>query len=145
MADPRSAGVANQRTGTTPRVLSYKIDGTDIVYEAAPITNGSSKAGLAVMLSGNGIVRLTADGARVLGRLLKVDDDGWCSVQVGGVVQLPSSGTITVNTQIVGALLSAARGYVRSEVLATLADVANAAHNVLDVSDVNNIEIDLVG
>jgi hypothetical protein len=124
-------------------VLTFKIDGSDIVYEAAPVTNGSSKVGLAVMESAGGVVRLTADGSRVLGKLLKVDDDGYCSVQVGGVVTLPSSGTITAGTEIVGALLTAARGYIRSPVAATLADVANASGYVIDPTDAANVEVDL--
>lgn len=140
MADPRSA--TTSRIGVDPDGRTYKADGVDIVYDGTK-ADGSVSAGLAVMISANGTVRLTADGSRVLGKLLKVSDDGFCSVQIGGVVTLPSSGTITPGTAIVGALNSAARGYVRSVVPATLADVAAGNHIVNDASDAANVEIEL--
>src|SRR3954463_5266974 len=133
MADPRSTTI--DRIGTNPnRPLTFKIDGTDIVY-SAPVANASAGVGRAVMLSGNGVVRLTGAGSRVLGKLMNVEPDGACLVMTAGVVDLPKGdNAIAVNDKIVGDTLSAARGYVRSSVAATLADVAQADHCVLDVS-----------
>lgn len=140
MADPRATNT--NRVGVLPAALTFKIDGVDIVYDGTK-AGGSVAVGLAVMESANGVVRLTADGARVVGKLLKVNDDGYCAVQTEGVVQLPSSGTITANTEIVGALNAAARGYIRSVVAATLADVANGKHLVIDTTDAANVEVSL--
>ncbi|HEY8601864.1 MAG TPA: hypothetical protein VIL85_25785, partial [Thermomicrobiales bacterium] len=113
MADPRLA--STNRVGTEPRhAYTYAVDGADIAYDATQ-PNGSAVVGRAVMLSANGTVRLTADASPVLGQLVKVEPDGRCAVLEIGVCQLPSSGTITAGTRIVGALgPSSARGYVRS-------------------------------
>jgi len=143
MADPRVA--TTNRLGTRLSVKTYKADASgDIVYDATQ-PNGTAVAGRAVMLTGNGLIRLTADASPVLGKLLNMEYDGYCSVAVGGVVDLPSSGTTTVGTKIVGALLTAARGYVRSAVAATLADVAASSGLVLDVANTAAVEVDLDG
>lgn len=140
MADPRST--TTNRIGVKPDARTFKIDGVDIVFDATqPL--GSAVCGRAVMQNANGSVRLTADGSRVLGKLMKVSDDGYCSVLVGGVTTLPSSGTIAFGNQVVGALLTAARGYIRGVVPATLADVAAGGHQVLDASDTANVEVEL--
>lgn len=140
MADPR---LLTNRLGTRASVKTYKADASgDIVYDGT-VANGSAVVGRAVMLTGNGLIRLTADATRVLGLLTNVENDGFCAVQVGGVCALPSSGTTTVGTAIVGALNAAARGYVRSVVAATLADVAAGTGTVLSVADPAAVEVDL--
>lgn len=142
MADPRKANT--NRIGANPvRVLTYQVDGSDIVFEPT-VAKGSSKAGLAVMLSGDGIVRLTADASPVLGKLLHVEPDGFCAVQTEGVVELPggASATLTANTKIVGALgASSARGYIRSVAAATLADVAAGAHRIENAGDATKVQV----
>jgi hypothetical protein len=141
MADPRKASTS--RVGTEPkRQLTFKADGTDIVYDATQ-PNGSAVVGRAVMISGNGIVRLTADASPVDGKLLAVEPDGYCAVQTAGVVELPSSGTVTVGTKVVGALSGGTRGYIRSQAAATLAEVAVARQTVYDVSDAANVAVAL--
>ena len=80
MADPRSAN--STRDGIAPRVATYKIDNSDITFDAAQ-TNGSAVVGRAVTLSASDTVRLVGDAGAVHGKLLKVEDDGFCSVQVG--------------------------------------------------------------
>lgn len=143
MPDPRST--TTHRLGTEPRrPLTFKADGTDIVFDAAQ-PGGSSVVGRAVMISANGTVRLTADAGAVDGKLVKVEADGYCHVQTEGVVDLPSSGTIAAGNKVVGALTGAARGYVRGAVATVLAEVAVARHKVIDATTAASVEIILDG
>lgn len=146
MADPRSAN--STRDGIAPRVATYKIDGADIVYSATE-TNGSAVVGRAVRLSASDTVRLSGDGEAVDGKLLKVEDDGFCSVQVGGFMTLPKGdGAVTIGSKIVGNLLGAARGYIRAAAVAG-ATYAQAAANeserskgvTTDIADTANVEV----
>lgn len=102
--------------GLNPRYRTYKHDST-IVYDST-VAGGAAQVGLAVTLTGelDGVVSTVADGERVSGKLLKVESDGFCRVQVGGVVELPAgtSATITVGSTIVGDLLGAAEGYIQT-------------------------------
>lgn len=142
MADPRS--VTTTRVGTEPRrALTFKIDGTDIVYSAT-VAGGSAAVGRAVMLSAAGTVRLTGSGTPVLGKLIQVEADGYCTVECGSVVTLPKGDNVqamAVGDKIVGDTLAAARGYIRSIAAATLADVAVAAHRVIDASTTTAVEV----
>lgn len=146
MADPRKA--STNRVGTNPkRILTYKIDGSDITFEST-VAKGSSKAGLAVTLSGAGIVRLVGDAGSVLGKLLHVEPDGYCAVQQGGTVELPAGdgATLTPGFQIVGDLGGVSttdRGYIRNVAPATLAEVAVAAHVVEDAADLTKVQVTL--
>lgn len=94
---------------------SYKADGVDIVYD--PLQPGGSAAvGKAVMVSGHKTVRLTGDGARVKGKLLKVEQDGVCNIQDEGYGDLPAGdgAAVTPGRPFVGALgAGAARGFIR--------------------------------
>jgi hypothetical protein len=143
MADPRLANV--DRQGVDPKkVRTYKIDNSDIVYSNVP--GGSAVVGRAVLISGNGVVRLAGAGTAVHGLLVQVEPDGACTVQVGGVVDLPKGdGTIAAGAKIVGDVRTAARGYIRAVAAATLAEVAVASHFVNDASDADNVEVELCG
>lgn len=138
MPDPR---LTTNRIGAEPkRPHTYRADGSgDIVFDAT-LTGGSAVVGRAVMLSGNGTIRLTADASHVLGKLVKVEPDGFCHVEVDGAVDLPSSGTITAGSRIVGALSGAARGYVRSVVATVLAEVAAGRGLVIDATTATAVE-----
>jgi hypothetical protein len=146
MADPRKA--STNRIGTNPvRPLTYKIDGVDIVYDAAQ-PNGSAAVGRAVMLSGNGIVRLVADASKVEGKLIHVEPDGYCKVECGGVVELPAgnAATVTAGSRIVGALGPAsARGYIRNANSAVAAETLAAAHTIEDAADTTKVQVRLDG
>lgn len=148
MGDPRVANT--NRIGTGQDARTYKADGTDIVFDATQ-PGGSAVVGRAVMLSGNGIIRLTGAGSPVMGKLAKVEWDGYCTVIDEGVVTLPKGdGTIAVGQKIVGDTLSAARGYIRgtaattgSYVQGTATDALNGSGEVMDVSDPTAIEVEL--
>ena len=137
MADPRST--TTNRVGTEPRrPLTFKADGSDIVYSATA-AGGSAVVGRAVLISGNGVVRLTGAGSAVHGKLLQVEPDGYCTVECGSVVTLPKGdGAITAGDRVCGDLQGANRGYVRS---AVAAEVLVAAGFVLDASTATAVEI----
>lgn len=144
MPDPR---LVTHRLGTEyQRRLTYKADGVDIVYDETQ-PGGSAVVGRAVMLSGNGIVRLTADASPVLGKLIAVEPGNFCTVQVGGNCDLPqgTGAAAVAGSKIVGALLTAARGYIRLAAAATLAEVAVADHVVDDATTSTAIEVNLHG
>lgn len=124
MANPR-AGVAYE--GIDGHYSTYIIDGSTITWSDTAV-RGSAVVDRAVSLSGAGIVKLAADGERVLGRLERVEADGRCNVQDGGFTNLPggTSATLTNGTSFVGALNGGNPGYIRS-VAATGAAYAEAA------------------
>lgn len=116
--------------------LTFGYD-SSIVYDVTQ-RGGSTAVGKAVKMVAAGQVGLTTDGSDVVGEIIKVEWDGFCTVQTRGVVNLPSAGTITAGTKIVG---STTTGTVRSVVAATLADVAAGRGRVLDASDTANVKI----
>ena len=125
--------------------ITMKIDGVTITYDANQ-TNGIGKAagtGTAVTLSADDTVALTQDANYVFGKLLRVSADGFCTVQRWGMATLPSSGTTTRGTKIVGALSASQRGFVRSAVAATAAEVAVSRGDVVNVADAANVVVDL--
>lgn len=111
---------------------TYKIDNSEITYDATK-TGGSASVGLAVALTSDDTVDLAGDGEVIHGKLISVEEDGFCTVQVRGFCTFPggTSATLTVGTKIVGDLLVSAKGYVQtlSETVSgspTQAEVQNA-------------------
>lgn len=130
MADPRDF---NGYDGIGAEYPSFKADdfgtGTATIIFDATKAGGSAQVGLAVTLVSNaGEIDLTSDGETVLGKLIKVEADGRCTVQVEGGMTLPAgaSATVDAGTKIVGALGAAsAKGYIRS-IAATASTFAQA-------------------
>ncbi len=114
--------------GIAPVTETFEIDAVTITYDKTEV-NGSAQVGLAVKFSGNDTVELVGDGEGVEGKLLKVESDGKCTVQTGGVVTLPggSGATLTLGNSIVGDLgPSSAEGYIRAVNSAVTAELAVA-------------------
>ena len=112
----------------------------DFTY-SADANGGSTAVCLAVKMVGDKQVGLSTDAAHVIGRLVRVHDDVFCTVQVSGFCLLPvgSSVTVTAGLKIVGALgASSAKGYVRNVAVATLAEVAAASGRIVDTSSAAN-------
>lgn len=133
MADPRSA-VSFEGIGYS--AYTYPHDNT-IVYDNQE-EGGSAQVGLAVTLESNGTVSLVGADEQVEGKLVKVEQDGFCVVQNGGVVTLPGgdAATLTPGTRIVGALGAAsAEGYVKSAAAATAAHHIVSRGTIIDASD----------
>jgi hypothetical protein len=136
--DPRDIA---KRTGVDPVVYTYDYDSTIVFDNTLP--GKSAAIGLAVCLTGDGIVGLTTDGVPIEGQLIAVDDD-FCSVQVEGVVTLPAgaSATVTAGKKPVGALGAAsAKGYIRNA--AAGAESENAHGRIIDASVATAVEVDL--
>lgn len=144
MSDPRAA-VNN--VGTGYRAQTFAIDDSTITYEAT-VANGSSKVGLAVHLSDDDTVQTVADGEHVLGKLIKVEADGFAVVQVGGVCELPAGNgaTLTLGEKIVGAVnASAAEGYIRAVNTATAAELGHARGCIHNNNTTTAVVVDLDG
>lgn len=112
MSDPRSEV---SFLGIGYKAFTYPHDNT-IVYDETE-EGGSAQVGLAVTLESHGTVSLVGDGEQVEGKLMKVEPDGFCVVQNGGVMTLPGgdSATLTVGLKIVGDLGPAsAEGYIQA-------------------------------
>ena len=112
MADPR----ADVRFDNIDyRTETFKIDNSTITYSATE-DNGSAQVGLAVTQSAGDTVELVGDGEAVLGKLISVTKDNYCTVQTRGYCTLPggTSATLTILTKIVGDLLVSAEGYIQS-------------------------------
>lgn len=130
MADPRKT-VSFEGIGAVN--ATFAIDDSTITYDATE-ENGSAQVGLAVTLSAAKTVALAADGEAVIGKLLRVEADDYAVVQVAGFCTLPggTSATLTLGSKIVGDLLVAAKGYVRSAASGTAAELAVQSGTIID-------------
>ena len=122
MGDPRKT-VAYGEIGALR--VTYKHDNT-IVYDKTK-AGGSAQVGLAVTLVGEAddVVSLVGNAEHVEGKLIEVYADGFCSVQVGGYMELPGgdSAKHTQGAKIMGDLgHDNAEGYIQ----AISADAAGA-------------------
>lgn len=113
MADPRAAN--SFELGPYPHQIATFAHDATIVFSATEV-GGSASVGKAVSIESSNVVTLAGDGENVLGKLIKVESDGFCSVQHSGFMTLPggSGATLTAGLKIVGALGAAsAEGYIR--------------------------------
>lgn len=103
MADPRAAN--SFLLGPKPHEIATFAHDNTIVYDA-DVADGSAQVGFAVSIESNNVVTLAGSGENVLGKLLSVDADGFCSVQHAGFMTLPggASATLTAGLKIVGDL-----------------------------------------
>lgn len=133
MADPRATQAWQ---GQHAKFLSFFYDNSTITYSAT-VANGSSQVGLAVTFTsaGDGTIKLTEDAEFVLGKLIRVDHDGFCTVQVGGTMKLPAGdgASITEGKAIVGDLGAAsAKGYIREVATGTAAELGVARGFIIE-------------
>jgi hypothetical protein len=130
---------------------TFWADGSTIVFTPSGI-NGLAAAmlGKAVTYSATAddTVKLCADGDAVVGKLLKCEPDGACTVQIAGYTSLPA-GNAASNTRgklQVGALGPAsAAGYIRDANTATAAELARTGPHAVAVADTANIWVDFGG
>lgn len=139
MADPRAA---TSLIGIGYEAETYAHDAT-IVYSASE-EGGSAQVGLAVTQEGSQTVSLVGDGENVLGKLIKVEQDGFCVVQTGGHMTLPAGdgATVTEGTKIVGDLgTGSAEGYIQSAAAATAAHHVVSRGMIEDASDTTAVVV----
>lgn len=137
MADPRK-DVSFEGIGY--RGECFKYDNT-IVFDKTKI-GGAAQVGLAVTMNATDQVTLVADAQRVAGRLQSVEADGFCTVQTEGGCELKggTGATLTPGSKIVGALLGAEKGYIRTAA-ATAAEDAVAEHEIRDAADTTKVMV----
>ena len=115
MADPR---LTTSNVGTYAQYGTFDADST-VVYSSTA-AGGATAVGLVVTLTTTGkVISTIADAEPVLGKLVQVDPDGTCTVQVGGVMELPggTAAALDEGKRVVGALGGAsgtAEGYIRA-------------------------------
>jgi len=126
---------------------TFWADGSTIIYSATT-AGGSTAVGLAVtFVAGTDVVGLCADGDAIVGKLLKVEADGACTVQNKGNTTFPAgtAATCTPGLKAVGALLVAAKGYIRNANSATAAELAKTGPIIWDNVDMTKVVVDLGG
>lgn len=141
MADPRLT-ILNE--GVEPRYRTYLIDGSTITFSAST-AGGSAQVGLAVKFSAADTVALTTDGSEVIGKLVNVEANSVCRVQVGGPMSLAAGtgASLTRGKKIVGALLSSAAGYIREVATGTAAELGVARGFITNAAVTTAVQVDL--
>lgn len=134
MPDPRAV---TSFEGIGANYATYAIDNATIVYDATK-ANGAAATMIdkALTFSASKVVALAADGDPVIGRLDAVTSDNFARVQIEGYTTLPggTGATLTPGTRVVGALLAAAKGYIRSAASATAAELIKAGPVIHDAT-----------
>lgn len=137
---------------TDERVTSqtFWADGVTIFHDRNQIDGVNAGAlGKAVTYTAvDDTIALAADGDAVIGRLVKCEPDGGCTVNIAGYVTLPAgnAATCTRGRKQVGALGPAgARGYIRDAAPATAAELARRGPFAVAVTDLNNVVVDFGG
>lgn len=134
MSDPRTD--ANGGSYNPDNFRTYTYDNSSITYDIT-VEGGSSKVGLAVTLNSSGLLETAADGEMVLGKLIQVEPDGECLVQIGGHMTLPggNGASLTPGKEIVGALnASSAEGYIREVATGTAAELGRSRGFIEDAT-----------
>ncbi len=134
MADPRYA-VSFDGVGLETATFKAGGAGNAQISYSASAANGSAAVGKAVTLSAAGTVALAADGEAIVGKLLKVEPDGACLVQIGGFCKLPggNGAALTLGKKIVGAADAAGLpGYIREVNTGAAAELGVATGKIVD-------------
>ncbi len=146
MADPR-LGVGYNNIGMV--TATFLIDNSTITYSAtADGGAASTMLNMAVKMTAADTVGLATAGSAVVGKLLKVESDNVCTVQIAGGMTLPAgtghaaNNVLTLGGKIVGDVSTAANGYIRGATTnAWNADVIYARGVVLDLGTTTAVEV----
>lgn len=133
MADPR---IGRSNLKNNDRFMTALADGVTITYSATT-EGGSAVVGRAVTISSTSYtISTVADGEGVLGKLIQVEADGICTVQIGGFMTLPggTGAALTAMKKFVGDLLVAAEGYIREVNTAAAAELGVCRGFIVDAS-----------
>lgn len=136
MSDPRAV---TDLEGIGFHGITKPIDGSTITYDITK-TDGSAGVGFAVSLSSTGAAQLASDGEHIVGKLINVESDGFCTIQDDGYTTLPlgTSATVTPGNKFVGALgPSNAKGYIRGAASANAAELNGPPAEVVGPADAN--------
>lgn len=142
MADPRKTVLNTDVEGPN---RTRKIDASTITYDSTK-TGGADAVGKAVKLSADDTVALATDGSHVLGKLLLVEADGFCTVQENGNMDLPAGvgASLTLGKKIVGAVNgSGDGGYIREVATGTAAELGLARGRIVNNDDTAKVVVEL--
>ena len=131
--------------GLDAEYVTMEIDNSSITFDGTKV-GGSAQVGLAVTFSAAGTVALVADADHVVGKLISVERDGFCTVQTRGTMTLPGGdgATLTLNLPIVGDLgPDSAKGYVRIANSAVAAELAKARGEIRDATTTTAVVVSL--
>lgn len=133
--------------------ITLKVDGTTIIYDQTqPRGAPATMLDKAISLSADDTAQLCQDGDCVVGKLLEVFKDGFCTVQHKGFTTLPAgaAAVVTRGRTIVGALGAAsARGYIRQTSISTtptqaeVAEQARGRGRIWNTADTTNVVVDM--
>src|SRR5262245_49033885 len=109
------------------------------------VANAATVVGRAVAMSADDTVKLAADAEPIIGKLLKVEPDLGCTVQVRGFCELPggTGATLTRGRRAIGAALAGAPGYIRVVNTATAAELNGAGPIMINVGTTTAVICDL--
>jgi hypothetical protein len=141
VANPRKT-IDYRDIGAPSKLLPFTGD-LDITFDRT-LPGGSAQIGLCVKVSASKTVALVGDGEGIAGTIDHVEPDGTVVVHLGPVISVPggTGATLTPGSRIVGDLgPSNAKGYARSVAAATLAEVAVARGEILDVTDTDAVQV----
>ena len=142
MSDPRKV-VSND--GVEGPNRTRKIDNSTITYDKTK-AGGSAAVGKALKFSADDTVALTTDGSEVVGELLLVEADGFCTVRERGPVKLPggASAALTLGKKIVGAVDGDGNGgYIREVATGTAAELGKARGYIANNDDTTAVVVEL--
>ncbi len=120
--------------------VTFEYDNT-IIYDDEE-DGGSAQIGLAVTLTADDTAGLAGDGDAILGQLVVVSDDGYCTVAIGGFVDLPAGNgaALTLMKKIVGAVnASSAKGYIREMNTGTAAENGKSRGFIVNNDDTAHV------
>jgi hypothetical protein len=142
MANPRATPAYDD---VLAEYVTYIADNSTITYSATAV-GGSAAVGKAVKLSAARTVALTTDGSHVKGKLIKVEPDLRCTVQVEGYMTLPggASASLTLGKKIVGAVDGSSNpGFIREVATGTAAELGVAKGEIIDASTTTAVIVEL--
>lgn len=108
------------------------------------LANAATVVGRAVAISADDTVKLAADADPVFGKLLKVEADLGCTVQVRGFCTLGggTAATLTRGRRAIGALNGGNPGFIRVVNTAAAAELNGVGPIMVNVGDANNVLVD---
>jgi hypothetical protein len=128
--------------------LTFKADNSTITFDATQ-PNGIPAAvtGRACTISAADTVALAADADAIIGKLIKVESTGgqvWATVQHKGMATFGggTAAALNLGQGVVGALLAAAKGYVRA---AVAAESPKMHHKLINAADTAAVVVELGG
>ncbi|SRR5260221_10137396 len=123
MADP-----TNEFYEIGAKYVTMAYDGTIVFDKTLP--GGAAQVGKAVEMVSGGTVGLCATAHEIYGKLVKVEPDGFCSVQYKGFCDLPYDGSPTYAATNNGVVGGATAGNVAP---ASVAETATAVRRAIAI------------